>query len=624
MRIRKKQLINSLIILIIISAFSFSLFLFEIQGAFKTYDDRFFDYFHIIVGEKSKPEHVALVEIDNETFLQLKDEPMAFWGPYFAKVIKILKKTGVKTIGIDFFFTISIESWFGKFGEKWEGESRMYDLDFRRELAQDGMALVGSFTSEGDRAKLLLPINEYIYSLPNNLNDIGLSNLLYDDDGIVRHFTHKYFNENTPPYLSLASLLTQKQMGSLPPDSQFLDFEKVYHINYYGPPRTFPSVSFSKFLEDGAESNPAIRDLKGKVIVIALGEETMQDLQQTPYSTRFLSVSSKLMSGGEVHANIIETIISNDYCSEMKIFQKLLYILIFSLISALIFLGSKNIVGIIYTLIFFAINIFVSFMFFNNNIYTPGAAAFLNISINYFLSLGIKSSKAEREKAYIRGVFEKYVSDEVVKKMIESGESPSLGGEMKEVTVLFSDIRNFTTISEMLEPDEVVEMLNRYFSVICERILKAGGTVDKFIGDAIMVIFGSPLYYADHAKLALKTALEMNLEAKIFKQWLKERFSDKYPNLPEFKIGIGLHTGKAIIGNIGSLKRFEFTAIGDTVNTASRLEGLSKEFEYNIIVSRCVLNQVIDEVLTGKSVMKKVKGKHEEIEVIEFIGFKNV
>jgi adenylate cyclase len=155
----------------------------------------------------------------------------------------------------------------------------------------------------------------------------------------------------------------------------------------------------------------------------------------------------------------------------------------------------------------------------------------------------------------------------------------------------------------------------------CEPILNEGGTVDKFIGDAVMAVFGSPVPCEDHAQRALRAALAMSQIAREFRFWMNEHFA--HIDLPEFEIGIGLHTGEAVIGSIGSPKRMEFTAIGDTVNTASRLEGLTKELGWTIVASSDTMNAANSTASTGKREKISVKGREGHIEVFEVIGLKS-
>jgi adenylate cyclase len=193
-----------------------------------------------------------------------------------------------------------------------------------------------------------------------------------------------------------------------------------------------------------------------------------------------------------------------------------------------------------------------------------------------------------------------------------------LAGEMKEVTVLFSDIRGFTTLSEKLTAHEVVEMLNAYFTRVCEPILAEGGTLDKYIGDAVMAVFGSTVSYPDHARRGLKAALGMQKEADGFKEWMLKRFPDR--GLGEFRIGVGLYTGQALVGNIGAPKRLEFATIGDTVNAASRLEGATKEMKVVIAAAETTVKAAGEGVRVGKIETLTVKGRSEPIRVYEILG----
>jgi adenylate cyclase len=243
----------------------------------------------------------------------------------------------------------------------------------------------------------------------------------------------------------------------------------------------------------------------------------------------------------------------------------------------------------------------------------------LGVVLSYLGVLATKLTGEEKERTRLRGMFGQYVSDEVVEKLLASGHRPDLGGETLPVTVLFSDIRNFTTISERLSASEVVEMLNAYLERACEPILRAGGTVDKFIGDSIMAVFGSPVPHPDHARRAVRAALDMIEAARTFERdFMKKQFGGR--DLPDFRIGVGLHTGPAVIGNIGSQKRIEFTAIGDTVNIASRLEGLTKTLGWKIVASMETLTAAGSGVAVGGRQGAQVKGRLGEVQVVEILN----
>jgi len=232
--------------------------------------------------------------------------------------------------------------------------------------------------------------------------------------------------------------------------------------------------------------------------------------------------------------------------------------------------------------------------------------------------LGWRLTGEERERARVRQMFGRYVSDQVVEALLQSGNRPELGGQSQTLTVLFSDIRNFTTLSERLNAKEVVEMLNTYFERACAAMLAEGGSIDKFIGDAIMVEFGSPLPVADHAIRGVRAALALRAVAEEFADWMQQRFPGR--DLPEFAVGIGLHSGEAVIGNIGSQARMEFTAIGDTVNLASRLEGMTKQLGCVILASEATIASAGGAVVCGRSEVVTVKGRETPVRVFEVLA----
>ena len=266
-----------------------------------------------------------------------------------------------------------------------------------------------------------------------------------------------------------------------------------------------------------------------------------------------------------------------------------------------------------------AVNIPIpAFALFLNDYVMPVAEPQLGLVVAFLITVGMRLTGEERERARMKQMFGSYVSDEVVDMLLQGGRKVNLGGEAVPVTVMFSDIRNFTTISEKLEAPEVVEMLNEYFSRVTVPILDQRGNVNKYIGDAVMAIFGSPVTYPDHARRAISAALGMVREADAFRDWMEARFPDR--GLPKFGIGIGLHTGDAVMGNIGSVKRMEYTAIGDTVNAASRLEGVTKEMQCVLVASVQTVRAAGPGVITGKIETVKVKGRDEPLEVHEILG----
>lgn len=387
-------------------------------------------------------------------------------------------------------------------------------------------------------------------------------------------------------------------------------------IGYIGPPGTIPTVSMSKLLQPDALADPEVQQLKGRVVIIAANDRGTQDRHPSPYSRRIFCKQSDQMIGGEIHANIVETILSGHYPRRLPLAAEWIYVLALVVVAALLYLRLHPAGGLAVALGLCLACLAPAWFMFLDDWLLPVARMQVALGIGFLTTLGLRLTGEERERARLKKMFGRYVSDDVVKVLTE-GERPDLAGESVQVTVLFSDIRNFTTISETLNAHEVVEMLNAYFSRTTEPILVEGGMVNKFIGDAVMAIFGSPVRYPDHARRALRAALQMAREAEDFKQWMRERFPDR--GLPEFRIGIGVHSGEAVIGDIGSVKRTEFTAIGDTVNAASRLEGVTKDMQCALVASKATVDAAGGGVITGKQETVKVKGKDEPIEVFEIL-----
>ncbi len=217
------------------------------------------------------------------------------------------------------------------------------------------------------------------------------------------------------------------------------------------------------------------------------------------------------------------------------------------------------------------------------------------------------------EKAEFKKMFQRYVAPEVIDTMLEDKERDYMKTEKHELTILFSDLRGFTALSEKLPPEKIVEILNEHLETMSQIILQHKGTIDKFIGDGIMAIFGAPIYYESHALRAVKVAVEMQkAQERLALKWAKQGI--------KLTIGIGINTGDVVVGNIGSQQRTDYTAIGDTVNVASRLCGLAEGGK--ILVSERTHNDTKKVIAFSKSKPLRVKGKSRAIAVYTIKGLK--
>lgn len=597
------------------------------------------DLWHRMAGVRHVPEHVALVVVDDATLQQYQDDPLVFWTPYYARAIQVANKVGAKIVGIDLLFAASPENWFRKLNLSGSRQSQDYDVPFRQAINSGHVVLVGSQLREGgaDPDNFLLPHQDYLMAIPDfDLTArIGLADLVSDKDGGVRRFVTApmlrlapEMQEQNSPRLSLATLLSVHATGQNPHQTSWQlgggtvsASNQTMKISYAGPPGTVTRISLGKLLVEGAENDPSILWLKGKVVILGGEYNGMNDVHITPYSSGFFGLSGNFMSGPEIHANIVETLLTGNYNEPLPAVGRVIFFMLPIVLALVLFQGGSPWRGVAILFGMSLLGGIIAYLAFTHYLEVPLADLQLGLGVGYVGMYGYRITSGERERERIKSLFGRYVSDSVVDLLLKSKTLPDMGGESRQITVLFSDIRNFTTISEKLTPREVVEMLNCYFEKACEPILREGGTIDKFIGDAVMAEFGSPLPDPHHAASALRAALAMRQVADEFRQWMQQRFADK--EIPEFRIGIGLHMGEAVIGNVGCSKRTEFTAIGDTVNIASRLEGVTKTLGCVIVASRELLDSVGGGVVTGKHEWVKVKGREQPVEVFEIVGMDN-
>ena len=588
----------------------------------RSLENFYYDYWHVFNGVRFEPKHAAFVSMDDETLVALKDDPLAFWAPHFGKAMAVLEQAGAAAVGLDFIYQVSAESWLKKLNLPDSAISRNYDSPLRAALASGNKILITHLVTlnNGD-LELLLPPEDQRYLLPAGMNDLGVANLFPDDDKHVRRFYPVLISDPKVPGIGFAMQLALRAAGQDPGKTEWAmggaTISRTLEprmIGYSGPPGTIPTVSMNALLQDNALDNPVVKALKGRVVVIGANNAGTSDRHFTPYSR---GVRADQMAGAEIHANIVETLLSGRFPRLLPAWVELAYIALIVALCAHFFLrlhvgwGAALVAGgsLLVTV--------PSFLLFREDWVAPVAEPQIALLTAYLMTLGLRLTGEERERSRIRQIFGRYVSDEVVAKLLSDERRPDLGGEALVVTVLFSDIRNFTTISEKLSAHEVVEMLNAYFTRVCEPILEQGGTVDKYIGDAVMAVFGSPVTYPDHARRAVAAAIGMAREAAEFVKWMETRFPDR--GLPTFAMGVGLHTGEAVIGDIGTPKRKEFTAIGDTVNAASRLEGVTKELKFVIAASEATVLAAGEGVRVGKQESVTVKGRKEPILVFEVL-----
>lgn len=380
-------------------------------------------------------------------------------------------------------------------------------------------------------------------------------------------------------------------------------------INYLGPERTFPHYSLSDILRGGLPEGT----FQDKIVIIGATSIGIGDIRNTPFS------SSGEYPGVEIHATVIDNILRGNHLSKPKwatIFD-VMAVIVLGLITGLAVPRLSALKAIAGTALLFVLYIllsrwlFVDFGFWVNMVYPllTILLVYTGLTVYHYLT-------EERERKKIRGAFSYYVSSSVVNEMLKDPTKLKLGGDKKELSVLFSDIRSFTSLSEGLTPEDLVQLLNEYLTVMTDIVFKYEGTLDKYIGDALMAIYGAPLEQDDHPRRACASALEMMDGLKsLNEKWVQE-------GKPPLDIGIGINTGMMMVGNMGSKQRFDYTVMGDAVNLGSRLEGANKSYRTHILISESTHERVRDAFVCMELDSVRVKGKKLPVHIFELVGRK--
>jgi adenylate cyclase len=380
-------------------------------------------------------------------------------------------------------------------------------------------------------------------------------------------------------------------------------------INYLGPTKTFPHYAITDILN---RKTPA-GTFSGKIVLVGATSTGIYDMRNTPFETVF--------PGVEIHATVIENILSHSYLYKpawTRLYDALA-ILLLSVLAGMVIPRLSALKGILFAAGLFILHILVAqWLFENAALWVNMVYPLLGLVLVYTSLTIYRYLTEERERKKIREAFSHYVSGSVVNEMLRDPERLKLGGEKKDLTVLFADIRGFTSMAETLEPEALVELLNEFHTAMTDVVYRYDGTLDKYIGDAIMVVYGAPLEFTDHASRGCNSALDMIARLKeLNEKWVKE-------GKPALDIGVGINTGLMMVGNMGSQQRFDYTVMGDAVNLASRLEGANKLYHTNIVISESTCERVKDEFTVMELDSVRVKGKVRPVKIYELAGRNDV
>src|SRR3989338_1313568 len=382
-----------------------------------------------------------------------------------------------------------------------------------------------------------------------------------------------------------------------------------FQLNFYGKGGTFKTYSAVDIIK-GRLPRDAV---KGKIVFVGATEKGIYDLRVTPLDP--------IYPGVEVHATVAANVLQKRFLiHDSRVVALDIFFIILLPIGLSLALTQihRTFLSLIIFLAFLLLHTAANFYLFSSyNLVASAIYPFIVISLSYLLAEAYRNIVVESKGRFLKKAFGSYVSPELVSEILKNPDSLKLGGEKREITTLFSDIRGFTSLSEKLSPEELVAILNEYLSPMTKIVLEEGGYLNKYIGDAIMVLCNAPVDLSDHSKKGCVIAL----------RWVKEleRLNEKWKREghPRLGIGGGINTGDAGAGNMGGDLRFEYTAIGDTVNLASRLEGMNKIYGTVIIATETTQKLAANNFLFRELDLVRVKGKEKPVSIYELMDFSN-
>jgi len=549
---------------------------------------------------------INIIEIDEHSLDELG--PYQTWTrDYIAEAIELLNADpdiNPSVIGVDILFV-------GNSNEE-------SDAHLVKAASLADNVVVGSYlnmenglreTDNGYVMDRIVSLYEEPYEALANVTSVGFVNGFSDKDGIIRHALLEKSLDDGRTIPSFAYQVYKKYAEdygledtlSIPENR-----EGMWYLDYTGTPETYSS-GFS--LSDFIQGEIPVEYFTDSIVLIGPYASAMMDGYTTSIS------HDSLMYGVEIHANALESMIRGTFKKEASETIMVIIIAIIAMGAVLVCITGKLRYSFIYTgLMVIGYPLVCIFVYKQglllDIIYVPILALIVMVA-----NIGVHYLKAAQDKKKIEKTFKRYVAPEVIEEISKNGmETIKLGGEAVECAILFVDIRGFTTMSELLEPEEVVSILNKYLSLTSGSIFKYGGTLDKFIGDATMAIFGAPLPQEDYIYQAVRAAYDMVECSKELSVELEKEFGRSV------SFGVGVHCGRAVVGNIGTERRMDYTAIGDTVNTAARLEA-------NAPAGTVLISDAVYRALEGRIDATSIgniplKGKSADIEVFKLEGIR--
>lgn len=531
---------------------------------------------------KKTNDSIVLINIDKETQKKYNFKPIPYSS--YVNLIELTKKARI----------IAIDNPLTYFTDINDIKKLSKTLEKKNNVVLSSFFSENFFENSDKNINYITPIHLFTENTP-----FGFSNYIPDIDGNVRRINFSYYFTQQERYEKSFSYHIAKLFKK-----DLEEKNRTYLINYVGKEGTFKKYSFIDVINN---KNKYKDDFNDKIVIIG------SDFSK--YKVPF--IFNKYMSKSEIHANNINTILEQNFIYKSGTLFNIFLLLVMLSTGLLIgFYFNKKFGSLIISSLaigYFLINcILFSIFSIYLNIFTPTLTlVFSFIAVKYYFI-----DNKNREISNVRNIFKPYLAPQMLEEFIRRKDYvEALKGERRVVTVLFADIANFTSISERLPTDQVVTILNEFLTKMTDIIFRNKGTLDKYTGDGVMAVFGNigKINSQENAIRAVRSAIEMTIELEnLQKKWISEGF------MP-FQIRIGISTGDAVVGNIGSPQQKDFTVIGDTVNISARLEKLNKEYNTSILINRTTYDYVKNTVNVKNLGSAKLKGRDTMVDIFEVI-----
>lgn len=565
----------------------------------------------------SPSPEIIIVDIDEKSLSADQLGPLSAWPrAHYAKAINLLNQQGASVIGIDITFPDASP----------KGEAD--DLILSKTLSiHSNVVLAGHYFFENKTRQFVWPNETLLKAKPQ----LGWLNVSLDGDGMVRKIP--LFTRTKDGVIEAFSVaiarkhLKQEPAGHLVKNGQFSFSDQIslpafnlkdeetkeevsfMHLNYFAEPGAYRHLSMSDLLKEQFIDKRGDKiNFEDKIVLIGPTALDLQDYYLSPVG------SGLRMAGVEIHANAIQTLTEQRFLRDQSALSLWLFLLATLLINLFLFARLKIRWAIPLAVLEAFGFMLAGILFYDEGIFLKVIYPLFTLIFTFVGVFLLRFLLEQSKRKFVEGAFGHYVNKSVVDEILKDPTNLELGGVKKEVTAFFSDIAGFTSISEQMEPGQLVHFLNEYLDKMTQVILNHQGTLDKYEGDAIMAFWGAPLDLPNHPLEACLAALEnQKVLAQLRPQWQQQ-------GLPPIEVRIGINTGEVIAGNMGSEDRFDYTIMGDAVNLASRLEGVNKQYGTRIIISENTYVKVKDQFIVRELDQIRVKGKKEPVRIYELIG----